>query len=47
MQGLRDQREEVLVAPSEGAIMAAPERARAPVVEGIECVRAGRISLAT
>jgi hypothetical protein len=36
----------VLVAPGEGAIMAAPEGARAPVVEGSERVRAGRISLA-
>jgi hypothetical protein len=36
----------MLVAPSEGAIMAAPEGARAPVVEGSERIRAGWISLA-
>ena len=36
----------MLVAPGEGAIMAAPEGAMAPLVEGSERVRTGRISLA-
>ena len=36
----------LLVAPGEGAIMAAPAGAMAPWVEGSERVRTGRISLA-
>jgi len=34
-----ESRESLLVAPGEGAIMAAPERAMAPLVEGSERVR--------